>query len=449
MKLTLEKIAQICDGKIIGNKNKIVTGFFTDSRQAENGKMFVPIKGEKVDGHKFIFDVIDKGACTFSENVYENIDAVLVENCVEALQKVALYHRKSFDIPFIGITGSVGKTTSKDMLSLVLSSGRSVLKTDGNANSQVGVPLTVLRVEDTHEVAVVEMGISMPGEMARISKSVQADIAVISNIGISHIEFLGSKEGILEEKLHIADYIGGKGRLFVNGDDELLAKLKETSKLNVVSFGLAENSDYRATELVEGDMSSEFTLQCPEGKYRVVLPVAGAHNVRNALMSIAVAVNIGIDICVAIDSLKEYKTPSMRQEVKKMQGFTVIDDTYNASPDSVIASLDILKSSKAKRKIAVLADMLELGSYSKEAHYKMGEYAKECKVDRLYCVGEEAKETAKAFNNEEKSACFKDSTLAAEALLSEVEAGDVILIKGSRGMKTDIIVSALKKIKKN
>ncbi len=449
MKFTLKKIAEVCGGRVIGDENKEVTGFFTDSRQAKEGLMFVPIKGENVDGHKFISIVASVNACSFTEVEIDGVNAVLVENNRNALQKLALYYRKSFDIPFIGITGSVGKTTSKDMLALTLESVLSVHKTAGNANSQVGLPLTLFNTEAHNDVAVIEMGISLPGEMERLAKTAQPDLAIITNIGISHIEFLGSREGILEQKLHIADYLGQEKPLFVNGDDDLLSTLKETTNYNVITFGTAENCDFRAVDINEYENGSEFTCLCKAGSFTASVPAPGIHNVRNALMCIAVAQYLKIDINKTIDALKEYQPAKMRQEIKKINGFTVIDDSYNASPDSAYASLDVIKSSTAKRKIAVLADMLELGDYSEKAHFSVGEYAKKCKVDMLLCVGEEAKHIARGFGEGNSTHIFENSPQAAKFLLHKIQDGDLILIKGSRGMKTDIIVAEIEKLSEN
>lgn len=438
MKLKLKDIAEYCGGKLFGDGELEVTGFFTDSRQAYKGGMFVPIKGERVDGHDFIPNVFNAGCeATFSQKELEGGNYVLVEDSRLALQKTAAAWRSQFDIPVIGITGSVGKTTTKEIVSLALESGLNVLKTAGNANSQIGLPLTVFRISPEHECAILEMGMSMPGEMGRISAAAKVNMAIITTIGTSHIEFHGTKENILKEKLHIADYIPEGGIILVNGDDALLAPLKAKDS-RVRTFGLAENCDYRAENSKEYTDRSEFTYR---GK-KVVMPSPGTHNIRNALAALAATEVLGLDLEKAIAALASYCPPEMRQQIKHFGDITVIDDCYNASPDSMMSALQILGNYEGRR-IAVLADMLELGDYSEKGHREVGAEAKK-KATFLVAAGKEAKYIYEGFGDAENSRYFETNGEANKFLDGFVKEGDTVLVKGSRGMHTEEVVNFLK-----
>ena len=294
MRVKISDILKATGGKLLcGDENVVVTSFITDSRQGKAGAMFVPIRGERADGHDYIPTVLESpAAATFTDHEIPTGEKpiVLVKDCREALQKAAAWYREQFEIPVVGITGSVGKTTAKEMVAQALSASFRVLKTAGNQNSQVGVPITVCGLRKDHTAAVVEMGVSMPGEMGRIAAVVKPTCAVMTNIGVSHIEFMKTRENILKEKAHIADYLPVGGALFVNGDDDLLPTLKETLGNKVVTFGLGPNCDWRAHGLNEADKGTFFTCQSPTGeKTELFVPAAGEHNVRNALAAMAVA----------------------------------------------------------------------------------------------------------------------------------------------------------------
>lgn len=446
MRLKLSEIASSCGGKLFGDGDIAVTGFFTDSRKAEADKMFLPIKGENTDAHKFIPSVFDAGCkASFSENILVEPKGsyVLVNNSIKALQDVAADYRSKFKIPFIGITGSVGKTTTKEMVALALSSGLKVHKTAGNANSQIGLPLTVLGTEPEDEAAVIEMGMSMPGEMERIAAVAKPDIAVMTNIGVSHIEFHGSREKIMEQKLHITDHFTEDNTLFVNGDDDLLRTLKGKLPFNVVSFGIDEGNDYRAVNIEPSDEGYSFICLHNGTETAMSLSVPGIHNIRNALVAFALSEHLGIAVNKAVRAIASYTPPEMRQQIKKFGSITVIDDSYNASPDSMFGALQILGDSKG-RKIAVLADMLELGAYSPKGHRDVGEKAKEISADLLICIGEESKYIAEGFGSS-NCAHFMNCEEAWEFLGDKLLPGDTVLVKGSRGMRTDKIVSFIEK----
>ncbi len=447
MRMKLSEIVKVCGGRLLGGDgDALVTSFATDSREVKPGVMFVPIRGEKLDGHDYIGKAFENGGtASFTE---EELPAgagplVLVNSCRTALQKTAGWYRGQFDIPVVGITGSVGKTTMKEMAALALSAKYNVHKTAGNRNSQVGVPITVCGLTEKHTAAVVEMGVSMPGEMARIAAVVKPTCAVMTNIGVSHLEFMKTRENILKEKSHIADYLPESGVLFVNGDDDLLPSLKGSCGHRVVTFGLSPQCDWRAVDLREADKGTFFTCAAPSGNTaEMFVPAAGEHNVRNALASMAVAVTLGVPAGDAVRAISSYRPPAMRQQVIDAGGLTIIDDSYNSSPDSVRSALDVLAGRQVTgKRAAVLADMLELGEFSKEGHLSVGRCAKEKGVDLLVAVGPLARDIARGFG--EGAKWFGSNQEAVAFLKQALVPGDAVLVKGSRGMKTEEIVKGL------
>lgn len=447
MKFTLAEIAAFCGGKLCGDGNTEVTAFYTDSRKTEPGAMFVPIRGENTDAHRFIPQVFAAGAAAvFSEETLESSagNVVYVENTIAALQAVAAAHRARFAIPVIGITGSVGKTTTKEMVALAVSAGRRVMKTAGNANSQIGLPLTVLRLAPEDEAAIVEMGVSMPGEMARIARVAKPNLALVTNIGVSHIEYMKTRENILAEKMHIADYIPQGGTVLVNGDDDLLSTLQSDENRRILRFGMQEGCDYRAVDLKTDAKGTHFVCVHGAQAFPMYVPAAGEHNVRNALAALAVAEMLGVPAAAAIQAIQGYTPPAMRQQIFEANGITLIDDTYNASPDSTKAALKLLTQLETRgKRYAVLADMLELGDYAAQSHFEVGAAARALSVDFLVCIGSLAKNMIDGFDNASQSKWFETNEAAIQFLKAELKAGDCVLCKGSRGMAVDEIIRAL------
>ena len=447
MRVKVSDIAAAAEGKLLcGDENTVITSFITDSREAKAGAMFVPIRGERADGHSYIPAVLEgPAAAAFTDHEIPLAEKplVLVKDCREALQRAAAWYRDQFAIPIVGITGSVGKTTAKEMVAQALSAQFRVLKTAGNQNSQVGVPITVCGLRKDHTAAVVEMGVSMPGEMARIAGVVKPTCAVMTNIGVSHIEFMKTRENILAEKARIADYLPPDGALFVNGDDDLLPTLKETMGSRVVTFGLGPTCDWRAFGLNEADKGTFFTCQSPAGeRTELFVPAAGEHNVRNALCAMAVARYLGVPAGDVVRAISAYKAPAMRQQMVEANGLLIIDDSYNASPDSMRSAIDVLSTRPVTgKRAAVLADMLELGDFSQQGHYQVGQYAKERGVELLVAVGPLSREIAAGYG--EGARWFATNQEASAFLRDALRPGDAVLVKGSRGMKTDEIVAAL------
>jgi UDP-N-acetylmuramoyl-tripeptide--D-alanyl-D-alanine ligase len=440
----------------IGN----ITGVSTDSRKINKGELFIPLVGENFDGHDFISEAFEKGAaavlCEMSKRtkVLESADLtkdnciIYVDNTAKALLLLAKYYRSLFDIPFIAVTGSVGKTTTKNFIAEVLSAKFNVLKTEGNLNNEIGLPLTIFRLEPEHEIGVVELGMSGFGEISRMADVVKPHIGVITNIGMSHIEKLGSVENIAKAKMEILEPLKEDDLVVLNGDSPELLSMKTEIKPKKIYFGL-KNGDIRAKNVKSlGEKGMEFEIDglFENMKFRINIP--GIHNVYNALTSIIIGHYFDIppqDICKKLSDLKTYK---MRLEFKKAYfGATIIDDCYNASPDSMKAGLDILKENGVNiTKAAILGDMLELGKYSKEAHKNVGLYAAD-KTDILITIGNYAKDMACGAKEgglaAENIFCFDDTMSAIDHILDIVKKCNIILLKASRGMQFEKISAIL------
>ena len=469
--MNIAEVAGAVKGNIIhGSKTINISSVSTNSKEVSEGALFVPIIGEQYDAHDFIEDAYKHGALaclTSKEDIYhEGITCIQVEDTLVALQDLARYYRNQFNIPIIGITGSVGKTSTKEMISGVLSTRYNVLKTAGNMNSQIGLPLMMFRLEEEHDIAVIEMGISEEGEMDKLVSIAQPNAAIVTNIGVSHIGQLKTKENIRKEKLKIINEFNKESILFINGNDPLLEELLECSqkygkidmsettenklkRSSLISFGTKGSNDYHSQDIKTEDGKTYFTLVNSNtgSKEDIVLPLLGEHNVNNALCALAVARAYNIPMSIAKKGIEDYQSLAMRGEIKKAHGITIIDDTYNASPDSMKSGIEILLSlSGVKRRIAVLADILELGSVSKQIHTEVGEFIASKNIDELITIGQEAKYIAEGVNSNKKNIIthsFDNNSQAIKYLEGILTEGDAILVKGSRGMKTEEIVQYL------
>ena len=452
--MTAAEIVKAVDGTLLaGAPETVIENICIDSREAGDGSLFVPIIGEKVDAHKFIAQVLDNGAAGVFMSHGDVVDSrkvhIQVKDTVKALGDLAAHYRQKFQMPIVGITGSVGKTSTKEMISAALETGFHIMKTAGNQNSQIGVPLTLFRMEKGQELAVVEMGISEFGEMENLVRFVRPDVAVVTNIGEAHIAQFGKKENTLKEKLKIAVSFTEKQRIFLNGDDPLLRRSAEKMKCPVTLFGTSEGCDYRAENMHIQDGKNCFTLVYPEGQEDVVIQQLGLHNVQNALVAIAVAGYFGIEPSIAKKGLMDYAGIPMRQQINHLaHGIKVIDDTYNASPASVKSGVDVLMQlDNPGRKIAVLGDILELGDVSWQCHYDTGAEIAEKNLQIIVTVGQEMKALAKAVIDSGAgiAVCSFDANKEAiQWLLENVSEGDAILVKGSRGMHEEEVVKALR-----
>ncbi len=450
--MTVQELAEACGGQLLaGNPLAAVTSVTTDSRQVKAGALFVPLVGEKTDAHRFIGTAFAAGAAaalTQEPNRPETGGAVIaVRDTRAALQKIAAKWRRRFQGTVIGITGSVGKTTTKEMVALALSAGLRVMKTEGNQNSQIGLPLTIFRLSPDCEAAVVEMGMSEFGEMARLAAVAAPDFAVMTNIGVSHIGQLKTRENIRKEKLHITDRFHPGSVLFLNGDDPMLAALRGKLPFETIFFGTQPWCDFRAESIRLGTQSSTFCYRSPKGETgEGNLPVPGIHCVLDALAGLAVAERLGVPPAKAAAALAGYRSPAMRMQIRKAGDVTVIDDSYNSSPDAAKSSLSVLCGFDSGKRIAVLADMLELGDFSRQAHFELGEYAAKAGVDQLVTIGKQACAIAEgALSVRPGMDCkiCETNRQASSFLQAILKPGDIVLVKGSRGMKTDEIVRQL------
>lgn len=444
-KILLRDIAAWCgvDAQIEGYIEKIST----DSREIDEKTLFIALVGERFDANDFVADVLQKGAAAVVCNRYEgNEENVFVVNDTgKALLDIAREYRKSFDIPFVALTGSVGKTTSKGMIYSVVNEKYNTLRTAGNLNNEIGVPKTLFCLNEEHQAAVIEMGMNHFGEISNLSKTVLPDVGVITNIGTAHIENLGSREGILKAKCEILDGMKKGSPLIINGDNELLSAYSN-SDYKIIRFGLENHNDMRAENIVSGSEGSYFTAAFNGEKTEAFVPAVGIHNVYNALCAMCVGVVLGYSLQETAKGLESFEAEGMRQKIKTVKDIVFIEDCYNANLDSMCAALETLKTLKKNRSIAVLGDMLELGDYSKEAHEKVGLKAGETCCDIVLTYGKETENTAQAFSKSGgKAKSFNDKTELTSYLKSLLKAGDTVLFKGSRGMKMEEIFTALYK----
>lgn len=440
-KLTTTEIAKAVFGKV--NIEKEVYGCEIDNRRVQPQSLFICIKGERFDGHDFAESAVEEGAvavmCEKELNLPENIAQIIVSDTSKAFLQFANYYRRKFDIPFVGVTGSVGKTTVKDMIHALLSQKNKTLKTEGNLNNQIGLPRTLMELDKTYDYAVIEMGMNHRGEISTLSLISQVDIAVINNIGTSHIGNLGSKENIMKAKLEILDGMKKCSTLILNGDDELLSKYKN-EEYKVVFFGIDnEKSAYTAKNIKFEDEYTSYTLCSNQGEFEIKLPAFGKHGVLNSLAAFSVISELGLDISDYKDGLENFLSTGMREKHVKIGDIMFIEDCYNASPDSVRAAINTLNSKKNHRKIFVFGDMLELGQMSKQAHIDVGIQAAKMDIDMVLCLGVYSELTARSAkeNGVKISKSFDSKTKLAEYLYDNLQSGDVVTFKASRGIKLE------------
>ncbi|MDN5276373.1 MAG: UDP-N-acetylmuramoyl-tripeptide--D-alanyl-D-alanine ligase [Clostridiales bacterium] len=455
--ISIQEVLEATNGTLIkGQAKGLIAGVSTDSRTIKQGELFVSLIGDRFDGHDFIPQAAEKGAKAVLvqralDQLPEGMSVIKVDNTLAALQRFAGYYRKKFNIPVVAVTGSTGKTTTKDMIHCVLSARYNVLKTEGNLNNEIGLPLTLFRIQRHHEIAVVEMGMSGFGEIHRMAEAALPCVGVITNIGVSHIEKLGSRENILKAKLEIFDYFPGNGVAVLNGDDDMLWGVKERFSFGIRYFGTRQAIDFRAVDIsTAGQSGVKFKLISDNEERPFELSLPGRHNVYNSLAAIAVGRLFGISFQEMREALRDFKTGNMRLNIfETREGVVVIDDVYNASPDSMKAALSVLRDMPAARRIAVLGDMLELGDYAEEGHRQVGRAVVENKVDLLITrgqnsrwIGMEAQAAGMPSSSIYHCECNKD---VINLLSTIVHSGDTILVKGSRGMRMEEVVSHLLK----
>ena len=432
-----------------------IKGVSIDSRNIKEGELFIAIKGDRFDGHDFVPDAIKNGAWgalverTALETKYEHIGGLKnilpVEDTLVALQEMSHKHRKKYSIPVIGITGSNGKTTTKEMVAGIMKQKGPVLKNEGNLNNHIGVPLTLLKIEARHRSAVVEMGMSASGEIDLLARLAAPDVGVITNIGPAHLEFLGTMDGVAEAKAELLGNLSATGTAVLNADDPYFETLRKKCPGRVVSFGIENKADVTACDIEQGRDFTDFTLTSDGAKAKVRLRAIGRHNIYNALAAAAAATAAGMPIEAVKYGLDDFAPVAMRSEVRIMKGRTVLADCYNANPGSVKAALETLVSvRKSNKSVAVLGDMLELGEFSADEHRAIGAAAASLGVDVLITLGPMAKHMLEGAHDGgmPKSKLFAAATHAEAAQLATRNSGngDAVLIKGSRGMKMEKIL---------
>lgn len=448
--ITVEEILKITGGElIIGDKELICENFSKDTRQIKENDTYIGIKGENFDGNIFWREALEKGAkCVIIQNIdfskeklndISNKTIIKVGNTLNALYKIAAYKRKINNIPVVAITGSVGKTSTKDMIASVVSQKYKTLKTIGNNNNNIGLPFTILRLKD-EEVMILEMGMNHFGEISLLSKIAKPNICVITNIGTSHIGNLGSRENILKAKLEILDD-AEKPTIIINNDNDLLHKwyVENKENKNIITFGIENESDIMAKQLELHHNGSEYKCNINGKNVNVKVPIAGEHFVLNALCATTVGKVLNIDENKILDGIASVELTKKRMDVTEKNGITIINDAYNASLESIKASLKYLQTFKNNRKIAILGDILELGNYSEDLHRKVGMEVVKEGVDILICYGKASKyivEQAKKEGMKEKNIYyFSEKEEILELLKKEIKRGDVLLFKASNGMK--------------
>ena len=454
--ITIENIVKVCEGRLYfpgeDSLNQEASSVVIDSRQVTKNSIFIAVRGERVDGHSFISEVFQKKAlAVICQQLPPEAEGpcILVEDTLKALRLLAGFYRRSLNICVIGITGSVGKTSTKEFIAGVLSARYRVWKTLGNFNNEIGLPLTILGIREHHELAVLEMGISDFGEMHRLSEIAAPDYCVLTNIGQCHLENLKDRDGVLKAKSEIFDYLNPEGRIYINGDDDKLITLKEKWKDRLVTFGRGKDNDLRVENEVSGGLLGtvcDITGKIQIDKVKIGIP--GEHMVLNALAATAVALELGLNREEILIGMTKVERVSGRSNVVVLDECLMIDDCYNANPVSMKAAIDLLQWSKGRR-IAILGDMFELGDKEEELHYGIGVYAAD-KVDVLICIGslsrqlycgalEHKREGMKIHYLETKEGLY-------EYIKKIKQPQDTFLIKASHGMGFSEIVSEMEKL---
>lgn len=416
----------------------------TDTRKIQPGSLFVCLRGERFDGHSFASQAAQLGAAALlvDHPVDADVPQLVVTDTGKALLQLAGWYRRRFQLPVVGLTGSVGKTTTKEFIALVLGAKYNTLKTQGNLNNEIGVPQMLFRLEDSHTAAVIEMGMNHFGEISRLTRAVAPTVGLITNIGVSHIENLGSRAGILQAKLEILEGMAPDAPLIVNMDNDMLRTVKLGDR-PLLTFAIDDQSaDFTATDIAEQGSTTTFTVHHSTFTQPVTIPTVGIHNVYNALAAMAVGYVTGVDPAAAAAALANYVPAGMRQNLVQVGGVQVIEDCYNASPDSMRAALQTLGKLPVHRRYAVLGAMLELGDYAKEAHTQVGKMAAENGIDGVLAYGADAAYIVEAAKQAglENARLFDTKEALAQSLAQQVQPGDGVLFKGSRGMHLEDVM---------
>ena len=453
-KLSIFQIAEFASASVSGGDGNVsIDKISTDSRTLKRGELFVALRGENFDGHKFVEAAVKTGAVGaivdlgWKGKVPDNFTVIRVEDTLQAYQTVAANYRKSLPIRVLAITGSNGKTSTKDFTAAVLGRRFRVTKTQGNFNNHVGLPRTMLEATSQDEVAVWEIGMNHPGEVAALAKIAAPDAALITNIGIAHIEFMGSREAIAAEKGALAEAIGPQGSIILNADDPFSKNIATRTHAKIIFAGTTAGT-IRAGEITQSAHGSDFTILEGAHRCRAQLPVPGLHMVQNAMLAVAAGRLFGLSLEEAAAGLVAAPLAKARLQIRQINGVQFIDDSYNANPDSMKAALRTLVELDADgKRIAVLGEMRELGKESARGHREVGETAAELGVDQLIAIGDMGAAIAEAAQEAglEKTAAVGSISEAAEMLTEITAPGDLVLIKGSRTARTERVLEEFAK----
>lgn len=446
-------LLKACRGELLqGDPGQNISGFSIDTRTMQRGDFFVPLRGDKEDGHRYLPGAVTAGACgSFCAHrpppgIPPHFLLIGVPDVLAALQRAAAFHRRRHSLPLIGVTGSSGKTTTKDFIAGVLSVRMKVLKTEGNLNNEIGLPLTLLRLDQSCRAAVLEMGMSAPGEIARLAELAAPEIGVITNIGEAHLEMLGSREAIAAAKEELLLAMGERGTAVLLADDPRLREMGARFGGRVYTYGFT-GGDVRVTSFTLHGESSHFEVRFPGGeRERFDLPLPGRHLVSNALAALTVGYLLGISRPEMRAGLRQSRITGGRLELfTNRAGIRIIDDSYNANPDSVRAALEVLRELAGARSIAVLGDMLELGPAEIELHREVGRFAADCGIGALVTVGRLGAEiaTGAAAAGLTAVACPGHDAAVEAVRQMEPQAGWCVLVKGSRGLRMESVVNRL------
>ncbi len=445
MKLPLSRIAEFTSARGNFDRNAIAQGYSIDSRSIEAGQLFFAVKGENLDGHDFVDQALNKGAIAAvvgreeSKRYSPSAPILIVENTLTALQVLAMAVRRLWGKPVIGVTGSAGKTTTKEAIAHVLSVRYHVLKSEGNFNNHFGLPLMLLKLESEHEMAVIEMGMSHAGEIMALARIAMPEIGVVTNVAPVHLENFDSIAGIAKAKYELIESLPPDGVAVLNADDEYVSQFGRDFRGKVLTYGLANFANVRAENIeTRGAEGSAFDVVVGHRRERAFLPLVGAHNIHNALAAVAVGIDRGLDLSEAVRALLSLQAADKRGQVVQFGNITLINDCYNSNPKALNSMVDALAAMPAKRRVVVAGEMLELGAAAEEMHWACGEHIAEKKIDFLLGVRGLAQPMVEAARRKGMQAEFVDTPdEAGEWLARETRPGDVVLLKASRGVKLE------------
>lgn len=449
LELNLQEIVKATKGALLKEADvKEIKAVSTDTRKIEEGTMFIALKGENFNGNNYVLEAFNKGAkiaivdevkCDLNQ-LKEDVALIKVQNTGRALMDLAKFYREKLGLKVVGITGSAGKTSTKDLVAAVLSDKYKVFKTKGNFNNEIGLPLMILELDSTYDVAILEMGMRGLGQIKELAEIASPDLGIITNIGISHIEILKTRENILKAKMEIATFFDKNNTLVVCGNDDFLGALPE-AEYKIVKTGVGENFKIGAKNIALEELSSKFTVYDGEKEEEFSLDMPGEHNISNLMLGIAIAKELGVSFEEMKRGLKNIEATSMRLELIKKDGFSILNDCYNSSPVAVKSAIDVMKNIEGKRRIAVLGTMRELGHKSEEAHEEIGKYAKENGIEKVLCFGDFSENIKEGYG--EGCTVYENKEELIKDLLNIICDGDIILVKASRSLKFEEITKAL------